>query len=319
MRFGMLPLTPLREATSRRSQGGLPRAAGLAFCAGAALASLLLLATQAPGQRASEELLNRVSNPKLQAYEEQLTGRINAELARYVGKNQYVLSVKVIWNAEIVPVVQNPALSQDKQKLPGFPIFVRAPDSPQVEDSTPPFSRLTVRVLLDETLPEYYERFVRKLIPIVARFDSQRGDQVVVVKETFPFLNKDQLPPTLPEKELMDKLGQPGAAAAAAGPPGPGQPAVSPREAAQIAFDEGRYPDALRAAQDGFQKATGSQERGQYLAMEGSILFTMNNRDAARASWRRALTFDPSNVEVNRMLNLLDAQGAGTPPSRGAR
>ena len=312
--LGSAPLAALRAWPPRRARG----AAWPAFWAGAALvclgATLLGGGTRVFGQQASQELLNRAANPKLQAYEDQLIQRINAELARYIGRNQYVLSVKVLWNPEIVPIVQNPALAQDKQKLPGFPIFVRAPDTPQVDESTPPFSRLTVRVLLDETLPEYYERFVRKLIPIVARFDSQRGDQVIVVKETFPFLNKDQQPPTLPEKELMDKLGPqpPGPAqpAAQAGSPPPGQSTVSPREAAQIAFDEGRYPDALRAAQDGFQRATASQERAQYLAIEGSVLYAMNNRDAARSSWRRALTFDPTNTEVNRMLNLLDAQRA---------
>lgn len=83
---------------------------------------------------------------------------------------------------------------------------------------------------------------------------------------------------------------------------------MAPREAAQIAFDEGRYQDALRSVQDGFQKATTNPERAQYLAMEGSVLFTMGNRDAARASWRRALTFDPTNTEVNRMLTHLDSQ-----------
>jgi hypothetical protein len=36
----------------------------------------------------------------------------------------------------------------------------------------------------------------------------------------------------------------------------------------------------------------------------------MGNRDAARASWRRALTFDPTNVEVNRVLTHLDSQRA---------
>ncbi len=313
MRLALPPPAALPRSRMRLTRGGVrrlrpARAAWLAFGAGAALGCLLLAAARAFGQQASTELLNRVSDPKLQAFEEKLTARINTELARYISKNQYVLSVKVLWNPDIVPVVQNPALSQDKQKLPGFPIFVRAPDTPQVDESTPSFTRLTVRVLLDETLPEYYERFVRKLVPIVARFDSQRGDQVIVVKETFPFLNKEQQPPTLPEKELMDKVGGPAPGERAT--PTPGQPAISQREAAQIAFDEGRLPDALRAAEDGFQRATSSLDRAQYLAIEGSVLYAMNNRDAARSAWQRALTFDPTNTEVNRMLNVLDAQRA---------
>jgi tetratricopeptide (TPR) repeat protein len=212
--------------------------------------------------------------------------------------------------------VQDPALSPDKQKLPGFPIFVRAPDSPAVDDATPPYTRLNVKVLLDETLPEYYERFVRKLIPIVARFDAARGDQVVVTKETFPYLKPDEQPPTLPEKDLMNRLGeQPPLPANAVPAPGaanvPAPPGQSPRDAAQIAFDEGRYPDALRIAQNAFQRATSNQERGLYLGIEGSILYTMNNRDGARSAWQRAFTFDPTNLDVNKMLNHLDVQQRG--------
>jgi hypothetical protein len=264
----------------------------------------------------SNNLVSQINNVKMTAFEDKLTGQINKELARYVSKNQYVLTVKVIWNQEVVPVVQDPALSPDKQKLPGFPIFVRAPDSPAVDDATPPYTRLNVKVLLDETLPEYYERFVRKLIPIVARFDAARGDQVVVTKETFPYLKPDEQPPTLPEKDLMNQLGgQPPLPANAVPAPGaanvPAPPGQSPRDAAQIAFDEGRYPDALRIAQNAFQRATSNQERGLYLGIEGSILYTMNNRDGARSAWQRAFTFDPTNLDVNKMLNHLDVQQRG--------
>jgi tetratricopeptide (TPR) repeat protein len=276
----------------------------------AALALCLLL----PGAAALAQanLVSQINNEKMTAFEDRLTKAINTELSRYVQRNQYVLTVKVVYNQEVVPVVQDPALSADKQKLPGFPIYVRAPDSPAVEDSTPPYTRLNVKVLLDETLPEYYERFVRKLIPIVARFDAARGDQVIVTKETFPYLKADQQPPTLPEKELMNQLGeQPPLPDAAVPPPGTGPtPTMSARDVAQTAFDEGRYQDALRAAQTGFQKATTSQERSLYLGIEGSVLYTMNNREGARAAWQRAATFDPANIEVQRMLNYVDTQGA---------
>ncbi len=249
------------------------------------------------------------------AFEDKLTRQINTELARYISRNQYVLTMKVIWNQEVVPTVQDPALSPDKQKLPGFPIFVRAPDAPAVDDTAPPYTRLNVKVLLDETLPEYYERFVRKLIPIVARFDAARGDQVVVTKETFPYLKPDEQPSTLPEKDLMNQLGEPpplppGAVPGQGTANAPGGASQSPRDAAQIAFDEGRYPDALRIAENAFQRATTNQDRGLYLGIEGSILYTMNNRDGARAAWQRAVTFDPTNLEVQKMLNYLEQKGA---------
>ena len=294
--------------------------------------ALLGLLWPGSGHAQGDNLLNRIGNERMQGFEDKLTQRINSELARYLARGQYVLSVKVIWNQDVIPVTQDQALAPDKQKLPGFPIFVRAPDTPAVDEATPPYTRLNVKVLLDETLPEYYERFVRKLIPLVARFDPVRGDQVVVVKETFPVLAKEQPPPTLPENELMTQLGEQQAAVpqppfgavpgAVAGYPqtAQGQPlaqapqlAQSPRDAAQTAFDEGRYQDALRAVQAGFQRATNNQDRALYLSMEGSILYTMNNRERAKASWERALTFDPSNVEVNRMLNHLEGQGKEKP------
>jgi len=135
---------------------------------------------------------------------------------------------------------------------------------------------------------------------------------VVVTKETFPYLKPDEQPPTLPEKDLMNQLGQQPALPANAVPPGGAPQGLGSRDAAQVAFDEGRYQDALRIAEDGFQKATTPQDRGQFLGMEGSILYSMNNREGARAAWRRAATFDPTNLEVQRMLNYLDTQ-KGTP------
>lgn len=274
----------------------------------------------------TENLLDRISNERMRAFEERLTNNINSALNRYVSHSQYVLSVKVIWNRDVIPAVRAPGLAPDRQKLPGFPIFVAAPGAATGDDSTPPFVRMVVKVLLDETLPEYYERFVRKIVPIVARFDNSRGDQVLVLKETFPE-KKEELPPTLPEKELLKQLGgepkglgqqvaagQPGLPPGAypqAGPParpGSGRRRPNPVEAAQIAYEEGRLTDALRIIQSAFQTAGSNQDRALFLGMEGSVLYTMKNEPAARASWQRALVFDPTNLEVQRVMHFLDTK-----------
>ncbi|HEX9843228.1 MAG TPA: tetratricopeptide repeat protein, partial [bacterium] len=165
--------------------------------------------------------------------------------------------------------------------------------------------------------------------------DFNRGDQVVVLKETFPVLTKeDEVPPTLPEQELMQQLGEtqpPGQLPPTLPVPQAGVPiivpqfgqsqgvftpqaATSPAEAAQVAYDEGRYPDALRIVQSGFQRATTNRERGYYLGMEGSIYYTQGNRDAAKASWRRAITYDPANLEVHEVLNYLESVPGGPKP-----
>ena len=293
--------------------------------------TLAAVSIPARGKAQNENLFNRISNEKMMAFEERLTESLNVSISRYISRRQYVLSVKVIWNPDIVPIIENPELAPTKQKLPGFPIFVRSPDSPPVDGGTPPFTRLEVKVLIDETLPEYYERFVRKIVPIVSRMDFTRGDQVVVLKETFPVLPKEEeLPPTLSEKEMMDLLGekpgterdrpriiedrprsQPpttilnlGGGTVQQGPAGQ----MSPLEAAVMAYEEKRYPVALRIVQVAFQKATTNPERARYLAMEGSILYTMNNVEGARASWQRAISYDPSNMEVHEVLNFLDEE-----------
>lgn len=324
------------HAAPRPALAGL---AGRLACAAGLALTLVVGVPVAPGSapRAAwaqgENLINRISNDRMHNFEERLTTDLSKAIGRYVSKRQYVLAVKVIWNPEVVPLIESPQGTPEQQKLPGFPIFVRAPDSPAMDDGTPPFVRLEVKVLIDETLPEYYERFVRKIVPIVARMDFNRGDQVVVLKETFPMLSKeDELPQTLPEQELMQQLGQtppPGQmppvmlvapAMAQAPQQGGASGAFSPQgaqslaEAAQVAYDEGRFVDALRIVQGGFQRGTTNRERAYYLGLEGSIYYTQGNTDAAKAAWRRAVTYDPSNLEVHEVLNFLEAAPGAPKP-----
>jgi len=248
------------------------------------------------------------------AFERKLEQDINQELRRFLSPAQYVLSVRVIWDRNIIPPSAAPGLAPDKQKLPGFPIFVRSPGAP-LEDKTPPFTRLTVKVLLDETLPEYYERFLRKIVPIVARFVAERGDQLVVLKETFPDLKREQVPAPLSERELMGRLPEPLPPSAPA--PASSEPVAErtgPAQEARVAYDEGRYEDALRIVRQAAQRARTNEERAQFLAMEGSILYSTNNRDQARAVWQRALTYNPGDQDVLRALEFLEARpkGGGT-------
>ena len=245
----------------------------------------------------------------MRTFEERLTTSINSALNRYVSHSQYVLSVKVIWNRDLIPVARTPGLAPNKQKLPGFPIFVNAPGAAVGDESAPPFVRMVVKVLIDETLPEYYERFIRKIVPVVARFDSARGDQVIVLKETFPVKQKEEEPPlTLPEKDLMEQLRAEGAPVRPPPPPAPA--GVNPAQAARIAYEEARYSDALAIVQSAFQQATSNRQRSLFLGMEGSVLYTLKNREGAMASWRRSLTFDPTNLDVQRVVQFFEAKEA---------
>lgn len=272
------------------------------------LGCLLALAPN-PAWSQGENILDRITNERMQAFEQKLTGMLSQGLSRYISLSQYVLTVKVHWSPDVIAAVSNPELKPEQQKLPGFPIFVKPPNGQDVDNGAPSFNRLVVRVLLDETLPEYYERFVRKIVPIVARFDTVRGDQVIVIKETFPFLSKEDAPPTLPEKELLQQLGgKIQALEPEQKPAAKVEDDVEPTSAAQLAFDEGRYSDALRIVQRAFQRATTNKQRAVFLAMEGSTFYSMNNEQAARASWERALVFDPTNDEIHQVLNFLDVK-----------
>ena len=338
------PKKRLCRSAGKRREGSPVRAGGGRTLAGWILGVLwLAVLTAGPAQAQQENLLDRITNEKMVNFERRLEKDISAALDRYLARPQYVLSVRVIWDRNVLPVMESTALSPDKYKLPGFPIFVKSP-SAMPEEGTPPFNRLVVKVLLDETLPEYYERFVRKLVPIVGRFVQSRGDQVVVLKETFPEAQKGKMASTLPEKELMDQLGEeskgsepqleraalpPGGAGMAAGMaagmpagiPAAGGGQMDPITLARIAYDEGRYTDSIKLVQGAFQKAVSNQERSVYLAMEGSVYYTLQNTQAALASWRRSQAYDPSNMEVAKLIQFLGAQSPTAPSSNqgGAR
>lgn len=272
-----------------------------------ALAGALLWPAAVPAQQ--ENLLERISNERMITFERKLEEDLNRELRRFLAAGQYVLSVRVIWDRSVIPPTEAPGLAPDKQKLPGFPIFVRSPGAP-TDDKIPPFTRLVVKILLDETLPDYYERFLRKIVPIVARFVGERGDQLIVLKETFPDLKREQIPPPLSEQDLMGQLPEP--APSSVGAP-PVDERLSATQEARIAYGEGRYDDALRVVRQGFQNARNNDERGLFMAMEGSIQYTMNNRDQARAAWQRALTYNPADPEVRRVLDFMQSRESGSP------
>lgn len=302
----------LKSESRMNRAGGVLRRRVLNGALGALLGLLLAalpmvgVADRAAAQE--ENLLERISNERMIAFEQKLEENLNREMRRFLAAGQYVLSVRVIWDRSVIPPIDAPGLAADKQKLPGFPIFVRSPDAP-ADDKTPPFTRLVIKVLIDETLPEYYERFLRKIVPIVARFIPERGDQLIVLKETFPDVKREQLPPPLSEQELLGNVPEPLPA------PAEGSSAreqMSPLQEARVAYDEGRYQDALRSVRQGFQTARGNDERGLYMAMEGSIHYSMNNRDQARAAWQRALTFNPADPEVRRVLDFLQSREGGS-------
>ncbi len=297
------------------------------------------------GMGQTANLLNRVLNERMIAYERQLAVDINQAVMNYLAPSQYVLAVNVLWHPGTLPAVaQAPALSDERTKLPGFPIFIQPNQCDVLEGGTAATVRVEVKVLLDETLPEYYEGFLHKVIPIVARLDFNRGDRVIVLKENFPMLSKfrkraviDQgalmkeagkakptektpaLPPTSqqaappvfqPNIFVQPLIGGPSAPSAGAPPVAAPPPAraATPLEAARSAFEGRRFPDALRIVDQSLRNAKTGPERSLYLGMKGSIFYSMNDLDGARDAWEKAVEEDPGNREVHEILNFLKSQ-----------
>ena len=159
----------------------------------------------APAQAQSTRLLNRVLNQRIASFERKMTRDIDAALSKYLSPAQYVLAVNVVWDPGRPTVAGEKTVTQEQHKLPGFPIFINAQQCRIATGSTSATVRMEVETLIDESLPNYYERFFRKIIPIIARMDFERGDKLIVQKENFPVLAKFRQMPVLPEEDLMKK------------------------------------------------------------------------------------------------------------------
>ena len=159
----------------------------------------------APAQAQSTRLLNRVLNQRIASFERKMTRDIDAALSKYLSPAQYVLAVNVVWDPGRPTVPGEKTVTQEQHKLPGFPIFIHSQQCVISTGSSTATVRMEIQALIDESLPNYYERFFRKIIPIIARMDFGRGDKLEVQKENFPVLAKFRQMPVLPEEDLMKK------------------------------------------------------------------------------------------------------------------
>ena len=311
------------------------------------LGAALMALTPSVGMGQTANLLNRVLNERMIAYERQLAVDINQAVTNYLAPSQYVLAVNVLWHPGALPgVAQRPALSDERTKLPGFPIYIQPNQCDVLESGTAATVRVEVKVLLDETLPNYYEGFLHKVIPIVARLDFNRGDRVIVLKENFPMLSKfrkkaviepgalmkeaekakpagktpvlpstsQQAAPAMPafqpniivQPQIQAPAGTPGSAPPVAAPP-PGRP-ETPLEAARSAFESRKFPEALGIVDQSLREAKSGPERSLYLGMKGSIFYSMDDLDGARDAWEQAAEEDSTNREVRDILKFLKSQ-----------
>lgn len=151
-----------------------------------------------------ENLAFKILQKQAAEYEMALTDLITKRLARYIPEDRFHLSVRIFWNPYKIDQIRlkNKELKRKSTKLPGFPVFIREEERGlDYYMGAGSVMKLKIDVLIDETLPQRYTDFIYKMVPIQARFVSERGDSVEVTPIPFPESKIEEKP----ELASMDK------------------------------------------------------------------------------------------------------------------
>ena len=139
---------------------------------------------------------------KTAAFEQSLKIDIDQLLARYLSPERFNVSVIIDWDKKLLQEVQlkNLPLESDTSKVDTNVENVEGDD--EISESVKrnhelkeALKSVQVSVLLDNTLPETQELFVKKLIPAQEFFNAERGDVVAVERSSFPKPFTDSIAP----------------------------------------------------------------------------------------------------------------------------
>jgi len=139
---------------------------------------------------------------KTAAFEQSLKIDIDQLLARYLSPERFNVSVIISWDKKLLQEVQlkNLPLDSDTSKVDTNVENVEGDD--EISESVKrnhelkeALKSVKISVLLDNTLPETQEIFVKKLIPAQEFFDADRGDAVSVERSSFPKPFTDSIAP----------------------------------------------------------------------------------------------------------------------------
>ena len=139
---------------------------------------------------------------KTAAFEQSLKLNIDKLMARYLSPERFNVSVIIDWDKKLLQEVQlkNLPLDSDTSKADAVNEDVEG-DSAISESAKrnhelkEALKSVQVSVLLDNTLPETQEQFVKKLIPAQEFFNADRGDIVSVERTSFPKPFSDSIAP----------------------------------------------------------------------------------------------------------------------------
>ena len=139
---------------------------------------------------------------KTAAFEQSLKIDIDQLLTRYLSPERFNVSVIINWDKKLLEEVQlkNLPLDSDTSKVDTNVENVEGDDEisesvKQNHELKEALRSVQVSVLLDNTLPETQEIFVKKLIPAQEFFNADRGDVVSVERSSFPKPFSDSIAP----------------------------------------------------------------------------------------------------------------------------
>ena len=134
---------------------------------------------------------------KTAAFEQSLKLNIDKLMARYLSPERFNVSVIIDWDKKLLQEVQLKNLPLDSdavnEEVEGdSAISESAKRNHELKEA---LKTVQVSVLLDNTLPETQEQFVKKLIPAQEFFTADRGDTVLVERTSFPKPFSDSIAP----------------------------------------------------------------------------------------------------------------------------
>ena len=134
------------------------------------------------------------------AFEQSLKLDVDQLLSRYLSQERFNVSVIIDWDKKLLQEVQlkNMPLDSDisqNQSLEEESDEEISENAKRNHELKEALKSIQVSVLLDNTLPETQEQFVRKLIPAQEFFIVDRGDTVKVERTSFPKPFSDSIAP----------------------------------------------------------------------------------------------------------------------------
>ena len=139
---------------------------------------------------------------KTAAFEQSLKLNIDKLMARYLSPERFNVSVIIDWDKKLLQEVQLKNLPLDSDTSKAEAVNEEVEGDSAISESAKrnhelkeALKTVQVSILLDNTLPETQEQFVKKLIPAQEFFNPDRGDTVLVERTSFPKPFSDSIAP----------------------------------------------------------------------------------------------------------------------------